>query len=248
MRPEVAGATSMPAAYQLQIYLCCAIVCQCTHALRPRVGEQLVQAQLQSAAAHRQSVATAGSLPWAAPAAPAPEARDQATEALPQLTADAPGDAGRGRGSAAGTSDVIANVTGSGVTMCCNWRTKPGVCGIGRCPKGDCSWLCPAECACAGPGWMPQSWVAEAAAASLLPASPDQPGGQISNGYVGAWVPRGLAGSAGSPVCGVEHVKGVFAPTSATPFAQPPGNPDHQVHDCVPAPPPASPTFSRRWR
>ena len=133
-----------------------------------------------------------------------------------------------------------------GATMCCNWRTKPHVstpsrpvvggvglgwgwawalglscarvqeCGIGVCTKAECSWLCHAECACAAPGWMPPSWAADVAAGSLLPAAPDNPGGTISNGYVGAWVPRGLPGSAGSPVCGAEHVKGVFAPASSS--------------------------------
>jgi len=63
---------------------------------------------------------------------------------------------------------------------------------------------------------MPPSWAADVAAGSLLPAAPDNPGGTISNGYVGAWVPRGLPGSAGSPVCGAEHVKGVFAPASSS--------------------------------
>jgi hypothetical protein len=43
-----------------------------------------------------------------------------------------------------------------------------------------------------------------------LPFCPDQPGAAISNGYVGAWVPRGLPGSAGPPVAAVELVKGVF--------------------------------------
>ena len=89
-------------------------------------------------------------------------------------------------------------------------------CGIGVCTKAECSWLCHAECACAAPGWMPPSWAADVAAGSLLPAAPDNPGGTISNGYVGAWVPRGLPGSAGSPVCGAEHVKGVFAPASSS--------------------------------
>eukprot|EP01052_Picozoa_sp_SAG31_P048497 SAG31_NODE_10174_length_1175_cov_1.132900_1_plen_344_part_00 len=65
---------------------------------------------------------------------------------------------------------------------------------------------------------MPASWGADIDAGSLLPAAPDYPGGTLSNGYVGAWVPRGLPGSAGSPVCGVEHVKGVFAPASGSLF------------------------------
>lgn len=92
-------------------------------------------------------------------------------------------------------------------------------CGIGVCDQSDgCSWLCHAECACEAPGWMPTDWNAGIQAGSLLPAAPDNPGGAISNGYIGAWVPRGLPGSAGSPVCGVEHVKGVFAPVSGALF------------------------------
>jgi hypothetical protein len=112
------------------------------------------------------------------------------------------------------------------LTMCCNWRTKPRECGIGT----PTSWLCTAECRCTGPGWVPQAWKAEIASASLLVASPDEPGATISNGYVGAWVPRGLPGSAGAAVCGVEHVKGVFVPSATHPFPSPLGNPDYQVH------------------
>ena len=90
--------------------------------------------------------------------------------------------------------------------MCCQWRTKPAECGIGL---RDGSWLCqnPA-CKCPGAGWLPDAWHADIASSSLLPGSPDVPGGVISNGYVGAFVPRMVPGSAGSPVCGVEHVKG----------------------------------------
>ena len=87
------------------------------------------------------------------------------------------------------------------------------------CNQSDgCSWLCHAECACQAPGWMPPAWDADARSGNLLPAAPDNPGGAISNGYVGAWVPRSLPGSAGSPVCGVEHVKGVFSPASGSLF------------------------------
>jgi hypothetical protein len=101
-------------------------------------------------------------------------------------------------------------------TMCCNWRSKPDACGIGICTKTDCSWLCKLECQCSGAGWIPDSWQPEISASSLLPGSPDVPGGVISNGYVGAFVPRMVPGSAGSPVCGVEHVKGFFT-TGSTP-------------------------------
>eukprot|EP00937_MAST-01D_sp_MAST-1D-sp2_P001773 g1773.t1 len=77
-------------------------------------------------------------------------------------------------------------------------------------------WECPAACgACGGPGWMPAEWHTDAASADLLPAAPREPGATISNGYVGAWLPLSLPGSAGPPVIGVEHVHGVFA-ASAT--------------------------------
>ena len=55
----------------------------------------------------------------------------------------------------------------------------------------------------------PPQWANEP---DLLLASPDEPGGTTGNGFVGAWVPRGLPGSAGPPLAGVEHVKGIFAP------------------------------------
>ena len=90
-----------------------------------------------------------------------------------------------------GDSEISLDPTDG--TMCCNWRAKPLLCGIGVSP----SWLCHADCKCPGAGWMPESWVAEAAAGDLLPGSPDLPGGTVANGYVGAWVPRGLPGSAG---------------------------------------------------
>eukprot|EP01046_Picozoa_sp_COSAG06_P015202 COSAG06_NODE_966_length_11290_cov_4.010097_10_plen_364_part_00 len=102
-----------------------------------------------------------------------------------------------------------------GATMCCNWRAQPLECGVGVCSQSDgCSWLCHEQCKCPEPGWMPTSWAAEIASGDLLPAAPDNPGGAIANGYLGAWVPRGLPGSAGAAVCGVEHVKGVFSPQS----------------------------------
>ena len=100
-----------------------------------------------------------------------------------------------------------------GATACCNWRARPLECGVGVCSQSDgCSWLCHEQCKCPEPGWMPTSWAAEIASGDLLPAAPDNPGGTIANGYLGAWVPRGLPGSAGAAVCGVEHVKGVFSP------------------------------------
>jgi hypothetical protein len=98
----------------------------------------------------------------------------------------------------------------NGTTMCCQWRQRhtpaaTGGCGIGLLKDG---WLCPADCACAAPtaAQMPVAWENNQRA-DVLVGAPDVPGGWVSNGYVGAWAPRGLAGSAGSPACGVEHVK-----------------------------------------
>jgi hypothetical protein len=101
-----------------------------------------------------------------------------------------------------------ANVDSSGV-LCCHWTDRFLECAGNPADQ----WLCPASCACDGPSWVPPEWLSRISQGSLLVGSPDQPGGTIGNGYVGAWIPRGLPGSAGSPVAGVEHVKNVFRVT-----------------------------------
>ena len=45
----------------------------------------------------------------------------------------------------------------------------------------------------------------------VLVAPPLEAGAQIGNGYVGAFVPKSVPGSAGAPVKGIEHVAGVFS-------------------------------------
>ena len=45
----------------------------------------------------------------------------------------------------------------------------------------------------------------------VLYAGPTQAGAQIGNGYVGAFVPISVPGSAGPPARGIEHVAGVFS-------------------------------------
>eukprot|EP01046_Picozoa_sp_COSAG06_P058015 COSAG06_NODE_11508_length_1500_cov_1.803712_1_plen_415_part_01 len=100
------------------------------------------------------------------------------------------------------------------LTKCCNWSTlDPG--GSNRPCEGDGehSGACPVGIGCECiVGWTPQAWSAEIARGDRSEAGAhDEPGATISNGYVGAFVPRGVPGSAGPPYVGIEHVKGVFA-------------------------------------
>ena len=82
-------------------------------------------------------------------------------------------------------------------------------------------WECPAGCSCHRPTEMPPEWPAAEAAGDMLIAAPREPGASISNGYVGAWLPISLPGSAGPPMAGIEHVHGVFA--ASTPAVLPTG-------------------------
>ena len=102
-----------------------------------------------------------------------------------------------------------ATTSSNTATKCCHWSTNPTQCtgfdGPPGIPTG--SWLCPlTPCLCEGPHFIPASWEQAIARNSLVPATSDEPGGTIANGYVGAWAPRGLPGSAGAATTGVEHV------------------------------------------
>ena len=59
-------------------------------------------------------------------------------------------------------------------------------------------------------GWIPDDWRVAQARGDLLLAAPGAAGAQIGNGYVGAFVPVSVPGSAGPVEFGVEHVAGVF--------------------------------------
>ena len=63
---------------------------------------------------------------------------------------------------------------------------------------------------CLTDGWFPSEWKAAQARGDLLLAAPGAAGAQISNGYVGAFVPSSVPGSAGPVEFGVEHIAGVF--------------------------------------
>ncbi|CAE8603635.1 unnamed protein product [Polarella glacialis] len=115
--------------------------------------------------------------------------------------------------SAAGAEDELllprqpSGASSPPLVKCCGWTDRPECVG-----KDVDSWLCPASCACQGPGWFPEAWRSDIQVGSLLVASPDEAGGAVSNGYVAAAVPRLMPGTAGPPLSGVEHVKGVFQP------------------------------------
>jgi hypothetical protein len=100
------------------------------------------------------------------------------------------------------------------LTKCCQWSTlEPGGSQKKCLGDGQHDGACPVGvgCECIA-GWTPPSWAEEIASADRsLAGAADEPGATIGNGYVGAFVPRGVPGSAGPPYVGVEHVKGVFA-------------------------------------
>jgi hypothetical protein len=102
-------------------------------------------------------------------------------------------------------------------SKCCQWRSQPACTGAANGMSSHGDWMCPTDtCGCVAPtNRYPKAWKAEVASGNLLVGGPDEPGASIGNGYVGAWVPRGMPGSAGAPVSGVEHVKGVFKPMRA---------------------------------
>ena len=83
------------------------------------------------------------------------------------------------------------------LVKCCHWSAPAG---RREClGNGSAGWLCPASCGCGPAGWVPEAWTPAIAAGTLLVGDPDEPGAVVSNGYVGAFVPRGLPGSAGPP-------------------------------------------------
>jgi hypothetical protein len=103
-------------------------------------------------------------------------------------------------------------------TKCCNGLLDPARCsGNGTGMGGMC--FVGEGCGCAGPGWVPASWRAEAAVADRLIGSADEPGPAIANGYVGAWTPKGMPGSAGPAYVGREFVMGVMKGESLLPHS-----------------------------
>lgn len=114
-------------------------------------------------------------------------------------------------------------------TKCCNGGVDPARCsGNGTGMGGLCS--IGVGCECTGAGWMPAAWALEVAAADRLVGSPDEPGPAVANGYVGAWVPRGLPGSAGPAYSGREFVQGVDNGAALLPHSNDSGaGPDHTV-------------------
>eukprot|EP01046_Picozoa_sp_COSAG06_P014421 COSAG06_NODE_895_length_11669_cov_5.131384_10_plen_126_part_00 len=103
--------------------------------------------------------------------------------------------------STAAANDPVSPAELRNLTKCCHWSERLECQGD---PEKD--WLCPLSCKCGEPGWMPKSWAAGVASGSILVAPPDMPGATVQNGYVGAWVPRSLPGTAGPPWAGFEHV------------------------------------------
>ena len=71
----------------------------------------------------------------------------------------------------------------------------------------------PNATSCPEAAFVPQKWRDAAAKGFMLISGPNQPGGWVANGYVGAWI-TSLPGSGGPTQKGVEHVAGVYAGSS----------------------------------
>jgi hypothetical protein len=74
-----------------------------------------------------------------------------------------------------------------------------------------------AKPSCPMASWYPPDWQPDIESGSLLLSGPQQEGGHVGNGYVGAWI-KSLVGSQGPVQPGYEHVVGVFAGRNTNSF------------------------------
>jgi hypothetical protein len=89
-----------------------------------------------------------------------------------------------------------------------------------------------AKPSCPMASWYPPDWQPDIESGSLLLSGPQQEGGHVGNGYVGAWI-KSLVGSQGPVQSGYEHVVGVFAGRNTNETADSPRDPNSRNYGCV---------------